>query len=388
MAEKLENIFNECLDRVFQGESIESCLQRYPQEAAQLEPLLRTAFGFSWRTKAINPRPEFKARTRSQVRFYAANLHATQARQPQHTGLFTWQRAWAVALTAIMLLVFTGVGTAVASSSALPDQPLYQVKLATEDIQLAFAGSDVKKAEIHARLAENRALEIAAMARQGKTDQIVATTDRLIGHLDQAEASIIKVEQRTTTVASQPAATQPEATGAESAPAPALATAPTAPASTEAPTAPASTEAPTTPTEPSSVKSFESADAATGRSQEINKLNQTVTTSTSKSLETLEEAMDETPSQAKPALQQAIKTISEKKGKKLQSTTENQNEGKGKKQEQEQEQEQEQNSDQSKKQQNQESEVEQTQNGKQKNNSASEKEQASAQQSNKNQKMH
>ena len=62
MAKKLENIFNECLERILQGESLESCLASYPKEAAQLEPLLRTALGFSWRASSVQARPEFKAR--------------------------------------------------------------------------------------------------------------------------------------------------------------------------------------------------------------------------------------------------------------------------------------------------------------------------------------
>ena len=56
---EFENILNECLDRLMQGEDIESCLTRYPEHAAELEPLLKTAL----ETRAvadIKPRPEFR----------------------------------------------------------------------------------------------------------------------------------------------------------------------------------------------------------------------------------------------------------------------------------------------------------------------------------------
>ena len=40
---ELENILDECLERLVKGETVEQCLQRYPEQAAQLELLLRTA---------------------------------------------------------------------------------------------------------------------------------------------------------------------------------------------------------------------------------------------------------------------------------------------------------------------------------------------------------
>ena len=40
---EFDNILDECLGRLIDGESVGACLSRYPEYAAALEPLLRTA---------------------------------------------------------------------------------------------------------------------------------------------------------------------------------------------------------------------------------------------------------------------------------------------------------------------------------------------------------
>lgn len=86
MARKLEEIFNECYERILQGESFESCLMRYPEYAAELEPLLRTALGFTWRASSIQPRPEFKYWARA--RLQGAQTYAKQQKPPEKAGAF------------------------------------------------------------------------------------------------------------------------------------------------------------------------------------------------------------------------------------------------------------------------------------------------------------
>ena len=60
---QFDNILNECLDRVLRGETIERCLQSYPDQARELEPLLRTALAAK-QAVYIQPRAEFKAQAR------------------------------------------------------------------------------------------------------------------------------------------------------------------------------------------------------------------------------------------------------------------------------------------------------------------------------------
>ena len=61
----------------------------------------------------------------------------------------------------------------------MPDNPLYPVKLATEQAQLALTPSDMDKAELYAKLADRRVVEIIYMANKGDVRQVEVITQRL-----------------------------------------------------------------------------------------------------------------------------------------------------------------------------------------------------------------
>ena len=81
-----------------------------------------------------------------------------------------------------------------ASSQALPDQPLYPVKLATEQVRLAFAVSDTQKAQVQTELVQTRATEVEAMANAGKTEEAAKAAERYNDQFEKAIAAIIKAE--------------------------------------------------------------------------------------------------------------------------------------------------------------------------------------------------
>ena len=297
MAKNLEQIFEECLERIFQGESIESCIMRYPKEAASLEPLLRTVLGVSNRAATLKPDPEFKARAR--MRIDSAWHYAAQHKAVQKAGGFSWQRSWAFALSAIVLLLFGSVGTAFASAAAMPDEPLYGTKLATEQVQLALTFSEENKAALHASFAEQRAQEIATMAEEGKSDYLVATAAKLTYQMEQAESAIKRLELKEAAKPVSMAVTlQPPPPAAE----------PTVPEA-----APAVAPAPTKTTDESAlgVSANEtvpeiSTDARKTSSKKVKRAWEKLNQSTSKNLEVLEGALNKSADEDKPALKRVI----------------------------------------------------------------------------------
>jgi hypothetical protein len=193
--------------------------------------------------------------------------------------------------------VLTGSSTVIASSNALPDEPLYPVKLATEDMRLAFAVSDTQKAQVHTQLAETRAVEVETMADQGKTEHAAITAARLAKQLELANSAIAKVETASGTA--PPSTTTPEPAVTEPAP-----LAPPTPSETVTEEQPSPPEAqPTPPTATTQDK------GVTAKTEHFKK---SLEKSTSKSLTALENALEKAPPQAKPNLQRAIDTISEK----------------------------------------------------------------------------
>lgn len=174
------DIFEECLELVLdRGETLEECLRRYPEHARELKSLLETAMA-TRKAVAVQPSPEFRERARQQ--FYAA-LRQMPA-QKKRAG-FSWGRQpqWATVVAVVLAVLLVSSGTVAAASSSMPDQPLYPVKRATEQARLALTPSPLRKAELYARLADRRVVEIVYLAGKSEPEQVQRTTQSLDEHL-------------------------------------------------------------------------------------------------------------------------------------------------------------------------------------------------------------
>lgn len=172
-ANEFENILSECLDRLIKGESVESCLKLYPKYADELKPLLKTAYE-THQAALVKPRPEFRQRAANEFQDAIRNLPVKKA-----GAGFKWQVRWVAPVAIVVALLAGGSGTVVAATNALPDNPLYGLKLATESVQLAFTFSDQAKTELYARFVDYRVEEIARMAEAGNAELIDQVTERM-----------------------------------------------------------------------------------------------------------------------------------------------------------------------------------------------------------------
>jgi len=169
---KFDDIFEACLQSVLTGsETIEQCLQRYPEQASELEPLLRTAMSVT-RAADIAPSPEFKKRAHLQMQLKISES------KPRRLSFFSLQPRWALAGVAAMVVFLLGTGTVMAANGSMPGNPLYPVKLATENVRVAVAGSDVEKAALYATYADRRMTEMTNMAETGNTQNIETVAKR------------------------------------------------------------------------------------------------------------------------------------------------------------------------------------------------------------------
>ena len=227
--EKLNNIFDECLERLLHGESVQGCLRDYPEFASELEPLLKTALAVQRSTAQIKPREEFRTRARYEFRSALAS-----ASKPKSRSFWSFIPRWATVLSIILAISLAGSGTVMAASSSMPDSPLYPVKLATEQVRVRLPASSESKAELYADYMDRRITEIIYMANKGNPIQVAI----LIKRLDSRLITLAALTQ---------AANTPEATARERGgqSAPALSAEP--PAVTLAPTAVSSPTATLTP---------------------------------------------------------------------------------------------------------------------------------------------
>jgi hypothetical protein len=169
---ELNEILNECLDRLNRGETVAQCLARFPQNAVALEQLLDTA-SLAHKISAVRPRPAFKAIAKAQFLAVVREAEVKKARR------VAWLPGWVAAAASALVVILAGGGTAIAAGNSMPDSPLYSVKLATEQVRLTLTFSGEGKTELYAQFADNRVTEIAYMADKGDAGKIGLLTSRL-----------------------------------------------------------------------------------------------------------------------------------------------------------------------------------------------------------------
>ena len=169
---EFDNIFNECLERLLNGqESIEQCLQRHPAYAKELEPLLQTVV-LMHQVADVKPSAEFRARAR-----YQMQLKMAQTAVPKRVTRAVPR--WAIAVCTAMFVFVLGGSAVLAAQNVMPGNLLYAVKLTTENLQVRLAGSEEKKTELYIAMANQRITEMTWLVNHDKTQNLEAAAQRL-----------------------------------------------------------------------------------------------------------------------------------------------------------------------------------------------------------------
>lgn len=129
MAEQaLIQAFDDCIDRLNRGESLESCLHSYPDFADTLRPMLETGRGV--RQLEASPFEVQAAQAAGRARVLQAMADTQFGRRD--ALLAPYMRL--VAAIALLMLVFLS-GASLAAESSLPGDPLYGLKRLTENLR-------------------------------------------------------------------------------------------------------------------------------------------------------------------------------------------------------------------------------------------------------------
>ncbi len=164
MARGLAAVLDECLAALIQGESLEDCLARHPKYTAELRIYLPLAQRLT-ETPRQEPRASAQAAAWQRLRARADDMR--QGRRPRLSLNVNWMRPLAVAAGLVLAVLIAAGGTAYAAQDALPDSPLYRVKLATEDVRVWFTFDDGAKAELLLDQSNERTDEIMEMLQRG-----------------------------------------------------------------------------------------------------------------------------------------------------------------------------------------------------------------------------
>src|SRR6476620_2900288 len=123
-----------CLQDIEKGASLDSVLSRYPDQVADLRPLLETAMK-AIRVPVPDPSSEVIRRNRAKVLQHAAELREAKVQRAPARRLWSVSlRRALVTLVVIGILFMSSTGLVRAASTTLPGDQLYPVKRTWEDV--------------------------------------------------------------------------------------------------------------------------------------------------------------------------------------------------------------------------------------------------------------
>ncbi len=179
---EIDQIFNVCLDEVLNGRStIDECLKRYPDYAADLEGLLMTSVDIS---HAARVEPPAGAKMRIMV---ALNERMAELSGRKIASKPFWRFGWANAVVSFVVgLSLAGGSMAYAASGAMPGQALYPLKLDLEQALVSVTFSSDAKVQLYAALNDRRVGEIVYLAQSGDSQGIAEVTNHIESNLSAA----------------------------------------------------------------------------------------------------------------------------------------------------------------------------------------------------------
>lgn len=200
MNAEFETILDECLDRIRNGESLENCLDAYPQYTNRLRPLMQIGSELQ-RLPLPQARPAdvdagrrrmLAALEQKKLRQMGENLNKSDENHKPAVSFWPFPRyaqrvlnnirttftrkenndmKLAVRAALVTLLMILIIGTPVAfaaTSSSLPGDTLYPVKLSYEGLRLRLASSDEARQELEREFQDERRQEVESLMSLGR----------------------------------------------------------------------------------------------------------------------------------------------------------------------------------------------------------------------------
>ncbi len=180
---QFEQVVDACLAAVASSEvGVDTVLEEHPEFAPRLRPMLRAA---QIVRSTPQPVPSVAARAAAKRELLLAVARKRQERvapaglrhyvqvfvgflQGLSQPALPLGRAAFALLAVLVFLTATGYGVTQVAASSLPDSPLYPVKLATEEIELALAPSPAARARLFLSFSERRLEEATKIATTGR----------------------------------------------------------------------------------------------------------------------------------------------------------------------------------------------------------------------------
>jgi len=221
MKPEFDNILDECIRRIENGENLSAVLADYHDFSAELEPLLSLA-------EAMYELPAPQGSTTAAVAGQAKMLEKFETTKAGPAKATFWQswpllltqfsqsinsifsketmmfRKSFIAIALVLAILFAGTTvTAYAAQESLPGDALFGIKTTLEDIQISTAWDTADEAEKSIQYADRRVDEIAALIALSRYDDIPIGVARFEQHLQEALDALSVVAQNDPELAQQ-----------------------------------------------------------------------------------------------------------------------------------------------------------------------------------------
>lgn len=186
MTELATQTLADCLEDIQSGKLTASeCIERYPEQAGELAPLMRVANRLL-EAGNIEPRTQFvetaharlvkQLQTRRPGFRLPKNAPGVSNTAPAHRKFY--YQAWFIAAIFLLLVVSLGTGTVYASSQALPGDWLYPVKLDVEEARYTLTAQQ-NRVDLLVKFSEVRRAEISALEKAGRYSDMSVAVSKL-----------------------------------------------------------------------------------------------------------------------------------------------------------------------------------------------------------------
>ncbi|MBF0504734.1 MAG: hypothetical protein HQL14_06485 [Candidatus Omnitrophica bacterium] len=155
----IEDIFDECCEKMLGGMSLEDVIRQYPNHAKELKELLSVA-------KMMNDTPPVEV---SEHKVMSCLIKVGEEIQRQKENTFSARLSrlfffpsvfWARGFAVVLAIFFISWGTINVSASSVPGDPLYLVKLLTEKVKYFMTVNPEGQMELKIVFSERRSKEL------------------------------------------------------------------------------------------------------------------------------------------------------------------------------------------------------------------------------------
>lgn len=178
-----DDILAQCLEDVQRRHrTVEECLNTYPEQAAELKPLLLAGL-MTARLNTPQMSETSVAALETRLNRLSAQTAAAHIQRPSAAG-FAWGRLAAIIAIVLLLAFGSGAGLVAASSNSLPGDSLYTIKRLWETIILALSPLTGQLDDLWLHIGRTRLHEVEQLAAEGRlTEEALIDLHRAVYHV-------------------------------------------------------------------------------------------------------------------------------------------------------------------------------------------------------------